>query len=61
MMISKTESRFDAIVRQAHSSYSLRYVADRWRVYRGTVPILSYVDATEALAALRELQDVTTP
>lgn len=50
-----TESRFDAIVREARSSYSIRYVGDRWRVYRGTVAILSYIDGAEALATLREL------
>lgn len=50
------KSRLDRIVHVTRSSYSLRYVADRWRVYRGTMPILSYVDGAEALAALRELQ-----
>lgn len=49
-------NNLEQIERQASRFYSIRYVNDRWWVYRGTVAILSYVDGTEALAALRELQ-----
>lgn len=48
----------DQAVREIRTPYTIRFVAGRWRVYRGTVPILSYDNGAEALAALREIRDI---